>query len=98
MATRDPELHFSFRVLFAKLEAKGEGPCHQAYVIALVMTLVLGLPLGAGLGWRVATGDFSIIQTALGKGVSYISGASDRRIEPNRDRGSAVSFCKGSND
>jgi hypothetical protein len=95
MAARGPELYFYLRFFFAKLEAKGEGPCHRAYVIALVMVLVLGLPVGVGLGWRVATGDFSIIPTALGKGVSYISSGDDKRTEPIRQViGSSRSLCK----
>jgi hypothetical protein len=55
------ELTFSF--LSFKLSAKGIVACILAFAVAAVLFAV---------AWRIATGDFAVIQTALGNGIAYI--------------------------
>jgi hypothetical protein len=69
--TPKPDFRFSF--FLTKLEAKGEPACRRAYAVALAVVIVLGLPVGIGLCWRIATADLSIIQSAVGKAFSGTS-------------------------
>jgi hypothetical protein len=57
------ELEISFRSF--KVSAKG--------LLAVILAFSLMLPLTVGIGYRVATSDFSVLQAALGKGISYIA-------------------------
>jgi len=62
-----PDFYFSF--FFTKTEGYGKPASKRAFIVALVLPVVLGLPVGVGLGWRIATADLSIISAALGKGL-----------------------------
>jgi hypothetical protein len=69
----NPKPEFTFRFFFTKIEANGEPACKRAFIVALTLVLVFGLPIATGLAWRVATGDLSIIPITLGKAFSGIS-------------------------
>jgi hypothetical protein len=58
-----PELTVTFRRF--QLSAKG--------LIPVILGVVLVFPVTAGLGWRIATLDFSALQAAIGKSVSYLA-------------------------
>jgi hypothetical protein len=52
------------RILGLRLTAKGQRACDFSYRIAVIVTLVFGLPIGIGLGVAIATGEIPVI-TAL---------------------------------
>jgi|ERR1700724_1931851 len=75
MPTPDfPRTEFTFSFLFLKLSAKGM----VAFVLAFAVAAVL-----LALAWRIATSDFATMQTALAKGISYVSSGSKKNRSPS---------------
>ena len=68
-AFKPPDTELTFSFLTIKLSAIG--------IVALILAFGVAAVLFA-LAWRIATGDFTVIQTSLGKAVSYISNTSKK--------------------